>query len=474
MKTNEDSVPWDPQQEDQRVDGKNLKAGVDQLERDTLRFLELIPDVKMADVRITTNVAFPFAQESTDRALTNEDFKPHNAGSLLEKLGVPKEFLKLPQRSTEKPTAESEETFKKIICRYLGAHANVPTKVSMAEGLETLELAVKGTEGGFTADSLPREEEEVENMRKAVTRDPRMKEIRRAVLVPKFGKTFQNQNPNIPLKDLKSDKERFLKQLSTKSFPLFGLPVIKAVIGAADNEVAHQGAEAITEVLAKEKYLFYDENGELLDLRTKVDEFVQNCSDCSAVREIKNRVYGPDEGHLFQIPKSLEEEVLLFADRRHQGFAEAYSRVKSWADFPDLKRKVTHYQKKSLVKLPLQIRNHTAGCVECGKRTAQLLLSPQQREAISRRHHLKFILGHYGSGKVGYSYLKDVIMDCLIHLDPCLILFSDNSCQCDQQPRDGQVWEETEVLHLFVQEQQRSGTQGVGGEGRQCDISEPN
>ena len=60
MKTNEDNIPWDPKPEDQRVDGRNLKAGVDQLERDTLRFLELIPDVKMADVRITTNVAFPF------------------------------------------------------------------------------------------------------------------------------------------------------------------------------------------------------------------------------------------------------------------------------------------------------------------------------------------------------------------------------------------------------------------------------
>ena len=46
---------------------------------------------------------------------------------------------------------------------------------------------------------------------------------------------------------------------------------------------------------------------------------------------------------------------------------------------------------------------HTAGCLECGKRTAQLLLTAQQREAISRRHHLKFILGHYGSGKVKYS-----------------------------------------------------------------------
>ena len=81
VKTNEDSVPWDPEQEDQRVDGRNLKAGIDQLERDTLRFLELIPDVKMANVRIATNVAFPLTQESTDRALTSEDFKPEHVFS---------------------------------------------------------------------------------------------------------------------------------------------------------------------------------------------------------------------------------------------------------------------------------------------------------------------------------------------------------------------------------------------------------
>ena len=49
-----------------------------------------------------------------------------------------------------------------------------------------------------------------------------------------------------------------------------------------------------------------------------------------------------------------------------------------------------------------QIQKHTAGCLKCGKRTAHLLLSLKQREAISRRHHLKFILGHYGSGKVPY------------------------------------------------------------------------
>jgi len=141
------------------------------------------------------------------------------------------------------------------------------------------------------------------------------------------------------------------------------------VIRVADNDVAHQGSEAITRVLAKEKYLLYDENGEPLDLRTKVDEYVQDCSDCS------ERVPEPDE--LLNIPKALEEKVFLFADRKHKGFAEAYSRVKSWAVFPDFKRKIQH---------------HTARCLECGKRTAQLLLSPKHREAISRRHHLKVIL----------------------------------------------------------------------------------
>ena len=33
----------------------------------------------------------------------------------------------------------------------------------------------------------------------------------------------------------------------------------------------------------------------------------------------------------------------------------------------------------------------------------EVLFTLQQREAISRRHHLKFITGHYGSGKVTVS-----------------------------------------------------------------------
>ena len=240
VKTNEADTPWDPKPEvDQKVDGsgKLFRDGVDQLERDTLRFLELVPDIQMAKVRIATNVAFPLAPESTDRALTKDDFLIENAQLLLQKLGVPKEFLQSPN---EAPTAEGEEVYKRIICRYLGAHAQVPAKISMEKGLEALELAVKGTESGFGIEEsdppLLCDEGKVDNMRKVVAKDPRMKEIRRAKEIPKFGKKFQNENANISLEDLKLDRERFLKQTSTKSYPLFGKTVIDAVLRARQSK----------------------------------------------------------------------------------------------------------------------------------------------------------------------------------------------------------------------------------------------
>ena len=344
VKTNEADTPWDPKPEDQQIDGRLFKDGVDQLERDVLRFLELTPDIPMSDVRIATNVAFPLASQPSGRALTKDDFLSKNAPLLLGKLGVSKEYLQFPQSSVKDTTTGDEETFKRIICRYLGSHAKVQGKVSMDQGVKALELAIRGTEGGFEAQSSNPtliEEEQVGDIRKVVAKDARMKEIRNAVLVPKFGKKFQLQNVNIPLKDLKADKERFLKQTSTKSYPLFGSSVIKAVLIVADEEVAHQGAKAIIELLNKEKYVFFDENGIPLDHKTTVDEHVQGCEECSDVKKIRNKL--PDaSGHLLQIPKEMEDEVLHFADRMHQGFAAAFKRVKTWADFPDLKRKVSH------------------------------------------------------------------------------------------------------------------------------------
>ena len=351
MKTNEADTPWDPKPEDQKVDGKLFREGVDELERGVLRFLELTPDIPMSNVKIATNMAFPLASEPSERALTKDDFLSKNSSTLLEKLGVPKKYLVLPQKFMT--NLEAEETFKQIICRYLGAHTTVQWKIPMDQGVKALNLAVKGTEGAYQAQSSDPtllEEEHVEDMRKAAAKDARMKEIRSAVLVPKFGKTFQLKNPNIPLKDLKHDKERFLIKLSSKSYPLFGSNVIKAVLKTADEATSHQGAEDILDFLNKEKFVFYAEDGTSLDQKTMVDEHVQGCTDCSDVHEIKENLPAPS-GRLLQIPKEMELRVLLFADRRHQGFAKAYKRVKAWADFPDFKVKVKYFAKLKKVEV---------------------------------------------------------------------------------------------------------------------------
>ena len=345
MKTNEAATPWDPQAEDQKDDGRNFKAGVDQLERDTLRFLELTPDIKMDQVRTTTNMAFPLATESSDRALTNDDFLTENSHLLLEKLGIPKEFLQTPSGSNVKPTDEAKETFTRIICRYLGAHTSVSAQITMDQGLEILNLATIGTDSGFEAqasDSIQCHEEQIKNMRMAVARDVWMNEIKNAMLKPKFGKKFQEQNTGIPLKDLKSDKDRFLKQTSKEGFPLFGLSVIKAVLQSADNELAHQGDQAILDLMVKEKYIFYDKKGNPLDQKSTVDDYVSDCNDCSEVQRIKSKSTST-EGFCFQVPEELIDDVLVYADQRHQGFAEAFKRVKTWVDLkhdPDFKKKV--------------------------------------------------------------------------------------------------------------------------------------
>ena len=134
MKTNEADTPWDPKAEDQKVDGRLFKDGVDQLERDVLRFLELTPDIPMSSVKIATSMAFPMASESSERALTKKDFLSENAAQLLGKLGVPEEYLQLPERFLKRPTSDDEEILKKITCRYLGAHAKVQTKIPMDQG----------------------------------------------------------------------------------------------------------------------------------------------------------------------------------------------------------------------------------------------------------------------------------------------------------------------------------------------------
>ena len=65
VKTNEDAVPYDPKEEDQKVTRENAHKGTIQLQHDCLRFLELFPDINAQDsIAINLRVAFPLAPSS--------------------------------------------------------------------------------------------------------------------------------------------------------------------------------------------------------------------------------------------------------------------------------------------------------------------------------------------------------------------------------------------------------------------------
>ena len=181
----------------------------------------------------------------------------------------------------------------------------------------------------------------MEDIRKLVAGDAWMKEIKRAVLIPKFGKTFQATNVNIPLKDLKVERERFLKQTSSGKTALFGFPVINALLRAADEKTAHQGPQNILDFLKKEKYIFHEKDGCTLDQTKIVADYANGCVDCLEVKKIREKVpSAAGSGRLLQIPEAMVTEVLHFADKRHKGYAVAYKRLKTWANFRDFKRKV--------------------------------------------------------------------------------------------------------------------------------------
>ena len=106
--------------------------------------MEILPDVKMNDVKVVLKVAFPMAEKSGETdALTEEMFREENQEKLLNALGV-----SVPTDG-QKPTGEMVETYKKIVCRYIGLHSRVESKTTgscFRDGLSTLQRATRGTE----------------------------------------------------------------------------------------------------------------------------------------------------------------------------------------------------------------------------------------------------------------------------------------------------------------------------------------
>ena len=82
----------------QKADQKNCREGREQLVRDIIRFMEMVPDVKMRHVKIHYNLAFPLAVSRKEGVLTKDHFEEDHQADLLKALGI------LPAKESSQPT----------------------------------------------------------------------------------------------------------------------------------------------------------------------------------------------------------------------------------------------------------------------------------------------------------------------------------------------------------------------------------
>ena len=341
MKRNETQKPWEPNQADQQVDARLYKEGLEQLCRDALRFMELLPDVVMTDVKIHLKLAFPLSQNPTSEdVLSKEDFEDENKDKLLKYLGIHPTHKDIP------PTATMEETFRRIVCRYIGPHSQVRSKTaseSYKASFEALKLAANGTEtyieAGVSNILLKTEDGPEPSVAQAVNNDSFMQKVRKAKIYQSVGEKFQKQYPKICLKGLDTHKDRFLVLSNSRKFPLFGQKVIATVLHTLDESISHQGKVKLIEILDRQKYVLFDENGNLLEITETVNKHVKSCGDCIEVRLLKDILDKSDKSYT-QTPEEKVARLLAYADKRHQGYAKAFTRIKTWCKFPGIKSQV--------------------------------------------------------------------------------------------------------------------------------------
>ena len=340
VKTEADGIPWEYNTESSGVKSTGAQTAVHQLQRDLLRIMELIPDVRLLDVvDINLRVAFPLAQRSHDFSdLTKADLMPGKEVSLLEKLGIT-----VPKHSFEPPDYVSK-AFKTLATRYLAEHSTVPCKNSgetFAYGVSTLEMDIRTTESVIKSQlsEIPEVPDISErNEGDMIRQDELMKNIKEAIEHKNYRKKFQKENPKINLESLKVKSTKsppFLINTQSGKHPIYGSKLIMEIIDIFDRKCNHQGAKAILEELEKKNFEAFNEKGTPFILEDEVKNHIQNCEDCKEIKIWKTTSEG-----LTQIRTEDLPQVLKYADKFHKGFVLAYNRLKTWCDFPNFKAKV--------------------------------------------------------------------------------------------------------------------------------------
>ena len=321
MKTNEDELPWEFNQETPGVISSSATIALEQLKRDCIRFLELMTDVKVANnIDIHLRLACPLALKSADPLdLTKDDFELSNGDVLLEKMGIPA------LKPVNKPSSLVCDTFKRILGRYAAPHSQIPFKSvreSFSHGLTSLGMAMRVTDTAIESQVNAIPEVEVfqnETMKQAIAGDELIRKVKSAKESKAFAEKFQKKHPKIILKDLKLEKSKSAHVLTnTKSgrHPIFGGSLYTKLIHIVDNNLAHQGADKICEFFEKNKISPFDEYGDEINTFEVVKDYVEDCHECELVQKWKSA--DKSNSRLTEIKEEDLPQVLEFGDKTHQ------------------------------------------------------------------------------------------------------------------------------------------------------------
>ena len=322
--------------QDQRIVPKSLTKAKDQLDRDILRFMELLPDLKLCGlVQIQVFAAFPLFNEEkcTDKSgygiLTRCDFQsPERLMEKLDLVGV-----------TKKIPLKIKNIYLKIVGRYIGLHSTIPLK-NNAEAFNVEEKRLKRGHRKFDSafqHSFMERIEEVsgdDGLRKKMSESKVCRDILSAIDKKKYRVGKFKEKYNFPLFDdtdaiQEAPKEAIypFRRAKSKNPVIIGKDNIKILLQYHDSKIGHQGLSAIIEKIKSNKIEIFDSNTVEKNiffskmLESDLEESLSyhlDCEQCLEVAILKER--GDFDG--FQVSLTKDEDIqkaIQYGDRLHRG-----------------------------------------------------------------------------------------------------------------------------------------------------------
>ena len=210
--------------------------------------------------------------------------------------------------------------------------STIPNKLLadlIPETEKALNLSIAATDTALKAliEKIDPEDEILDtSLKKKLLEDKTTQDILQALATKSYQKKFEEQYPGIKITELAVAKKQSKYPLQSKkgnTFPIFGMKAIKMVLDHYDENLQHQGLDALMNRIRKENIEFYHkDDGQFKKIEEKeVQEFngnIRDCDQCNIVQEIKS--HGTTREKFTKLHS--EEDILkalVFADKFHTG-----------------------------------------------------------------------------------------------------------------------------------------------------------